>query len=53
MINVGSNAALPADAHDLDGDSNTAEPIPYDRDGDARIYEDTVDMGADEQPDPV
>ncbi|MBK9125955.1 MAG: right-handed parallel beta-helix repeat-containing protein [Chloroflexi bacterium] len=45
-LNVGSNAALPADTLDLDNDSNTAEPIPYDRDGNSRIVNATVDMGA-------
>ncbi len=45
-LNVGSNAALPADTYDLDGDLNTAEPIPYDRDGNARVVNGVVDMGA-------
>jgi len=47
-INVGSNAALPADIADLDGDGDTEEPIPYDFEGDPRISESTVDMGVDE-----
>ncbi len=54
-INAGSNAALPADTTDLDGDSDTAEPVPYDLDGNARVKNGTVDMGAYEAalPPPV
>ncbi len=44
--NAGSNAAIPADLADLDGDLDTAEPIPFDLDGTARIKKDIVDMGA-------
>jgi parallel beta-helix repeat protein len=47
-IDVGNNAALPADIADLDGDSDTAETIPYDFEGDPRILNGTVDMGVDE-----
>lgn len=32
-INAGSNANLPADTFDLDGDSNTTEPLPFDQRG--------------------
>ena len=32
-INAGSNANLPADIFDLDGDSNTTEPLPFDQRG--------------------
>lgn len=44
----GSNAALPTDAFDLDGDSNTAEPLPVDQRGPGfnRIVNATVDIGA-------
>ena len=45
-INAGDNSSLPADTQDLDGDSNTTEPIPYDLDGNPRIVYDVVDMGA-------
>ncbi len=36
-IDAGSNLAVPADELDLDGDGNTAEPTPFDRDGLARF----------------
>jgi hypothetical protein len=42
---MGSNAALPTDTYDLDGDSNTAETIPYDYEDEARVHGGTVDMG--------
>jgi hypothetical protein len=51
-IDVGSNAALPTDVSDLDGDGNTVEPIPFDLDGYPRIIDgdcndsNVVDMGA-------
>lgn len=47
-INAGNNANLPADTTDLDGDSNTSEPIPFDqRDNNFnRIKFATVDIGA-------
>ncbi|MHC4087994.1 MAG: hypothetical protein ACYSU5_22730 [Planctomycetota bacterium] len=44
-INAANNNSLPADTQDLDGDSNTTEPIPYDLDGNPRIVYDVVDMG--------
>ncbi|MHC4643068.1 MAG: right-handed parallel beta-helix repeat-containing protein, partial [Planctomycetota bacterium] len=47
-INAGDNNSLPVDIQDLDGDSNTTEPIPYDLDGNPRIIYDVVDMGASE-----
>ncbi len=45
-INTGSNALLPADDLDLDGDGNTTEAIPVDLDGNVRVQSGTVDMGA-------
>jgi hypothetical protein len=45
-IDKGSNDALPADTFDLDGDGDTDEPIPFDLDGNSRIHNGTVDMGA-------
>jgi hypothetical protein len=51
-LNVGNTVALPADDDDLDGDANTAEAIPYDRDGNARVVSGTVDLGAYEHQPP-
>jgi CSLREA domain-containing protein len=45
-INAGSNANLPPDTLDLDSDGNTAEPVPFDQRGFARITNTTVDIGA-------
>ncbi|PYS25271.1 MAG: hypothetical protein DMF72_02230 [Acidobacteria bacterium] len=47
-INAGNNANLPADTFDLDGDANTAEPLPVDQRGVgfARVVNTTVDIGA-------
>jgi hypothetical protein len=47
-INAGSNANLPADTVDLDGDSDTAETLPVDQRGAGfnRVVNTTVDIGA-------
>ncbi|MHC4107342.1 MAG: right-handed parallel beta-helix repeat-containing protein [Planctomycetota bacterium] len=45
-VNAGSNAALPPDTLDLDGDGNTTEPIPFDLAGNPRVLAGIVDMGA-------
>ncbi len=64
-IDAANNAAVPSDTFDLDGDGNTAEPIPIDLDGNARFLDDPnvvdtglgtppiVDMGAFEGGGPV
>ena len=49
LIGAGSNAALPLDDYDIDGDGNTTEVLPLDgRDG-LRIIGGSVDVGAVEQ----
>jgi parallel beta-helix repeat protein len=62
-IDSGDNAAVPADTLDLDGDGDTAEPIPFDLAGNSRFLNDScatdsgngiapiVDMGAFEAGD--
>lgn len=50
-INTGSNALVPADSPDLNGNTNTTEKIPYDLDGNPRIVNLIVDMGAYENQD--
>jgi hypothetical protein len=47
-IGAGSNAWIPNDAFDLDGDGNTTEPLPVDQRGPgfARVAGFTVDIGA-------
>ena len=45
-INAGSNASLPADTRDLDGDSNITEAIPLDIARNPRVNGTNVDLGA-------
>lgn len=45
-VDSGSNGAVPADIVDVNSNGNTAETLPIDLDGKARIYNTTVDMGA-------
>jgi hypothetical protein len=46
-IDAGDNTAVPADEFDLDGDGDTAEPIPFDLAGLPRFLDDpkTIDTG--------
>jgi len=39
---AGSNALVPADVNDVDGDGNTSEPTPLDLDLTARFVEDLL-----------
>jgi len=48
LIDAGSNAAIPQDFLDLDGDSSSIDPLPYDARGYDRINNGTVDIGAAE-----
>ncbi|MEP0547299.1 MAG: right-handed parallel beta-helix repeat-containing protein [Rhodothermales bacterium] len=52
-IDFGLTSFLPSDAFDLDGDGNTAEPLPLDLAGEARVVGASVDLGAYERPAPV
>jgi len=38
-IDAGDNTALPEDTYDLDDDTNTTELLPYDLDGNPRLYD--------------
>lgn len=51
-IDSGNNALVPADALDLDGDLDVAEPWPLDLDGNARFFDDpkTPDAGGPRAP---
>lgn len=51
-IDAADNAAVPADAADLDGDLNTTEPLPIDLGGGKRFFDDpaTTDTGAGTPP---
>jgi hypothetical protein len=50
VIDTGNAALLPADASDIDDDSNSAEPLPLDLAGETRVQGEQVDMGALEAP---
>ncbi|MHC4474862.1 MAG: right-handed parallel beta-helix repeat-containing protein [Planctomycetota bacterium] len=54
-IDAGDNTAVPVDTADLDGDGNTAEPIPLDLNGFARFIDDlcTADTGNPGAPGPI
>ncbi len=47
-VNRGNNKDIPADPYDLDADSNTSEPLPFDQRGSGfvRVISGTVDIGA-------
>jgi len=45
-IDKGNSTLLPADSRDLDGDSNTTEPLPIDQRGYTRVIGSQVDLGA-------
>jgi hypothetical protein len=49
-VDAGDASLLPADVLDLDGDGDTAEPIPFDADGNARVEGTALDLGAYESP---
>jgi hypothetical protein len=49
-IGAGDASLLPADAFDLDGDGNTAEPLPVDQRCLPRVVGGTLDIGAYEYP---
>ena len=44
-VDTGDDSLLPADEFDLDGDGDTAEPIPFDLVGNPRVAGARVDMG--------
>ncbi len=55
IIDAGDNVGVPADAGDLDGDGDRAEPMPFDLDGFGRFVDDPrmVDTGNPGPPGPI
>ena len=45
-LGAGDTGLIPLDTFDLDGDSYTDEPVPYDANGNPRLTDGTVSMGA-------
>ena len=52
-LDFGLSEFLPPDTFDLDGDGDTAEPLPLDLAGEARVVGPEVDLGAYERQPPV
>jgi hypothetical protein len=48
LINAGSATSLPADTVDLDGNANRGEPLPVDANGNVRVFDGALDIGASE-----
>ena len=46
LIDVGDNNSVMSDFADLDSDLDVNEPVPFDLDGNTRMFNQTVDMGA-------
>jgi hypothetical protein len=51
-IDAAANTYVPADTYDIDGDDNTAEPLPFDLSGQPRFHDDpsTPDTGSGTPP---
>ena len=45
-VDAGDDALLPADTYDLNADGDTAEAVPFDLGGNARVVGEAVDIGA-------
>ncbi|MBU0490223.1 MAG: DUF11 domain-containing protein [Chloroflexi bacterium] len=52
-IDAGDNIAVPADSQDLDGDDDTSEPTPYDRDNNPRFTDVTTTPDTGIGPPPI
>ncbi len=46
LVNAGTNAQIPADVGDLNGNNNTTEATPQDQRGQTRVIGSAVDIGA-------